>query len=330
MSEVQPTISVIVVSFNTRDLLRQCLLNLGAVAAGIRHETIVIDNGSQDGSAEMIEREFAGVNLISSSVNLGFAGANNLAFRQARGRYLVLLNSDAFPERDALQRAIDLMERHPRIAVGGGRLLCHDGSWQPSARQFPSPLNDLLCLSGLAARFPQSRFFGRADRTWADPAEPCDVDWVPGAFWIARREVIRQLGGFNEDYFLYYEEVDLCRRLKRAGYGVRYWPEIRVMHHGGESAKSLSTMRMSSFGSQLLLWRMRSGLIYYHRHHGGLTAWLVNRMEAWWHRARVLRNRLMPGNGAEAKIEESRTIVALLQQAWRETRGGRVSPPRPW
>jgi len=322
-----PLISVVIVSFNTRDLLRECLTSLIEECHGIAAEIFVVDNTSRDDSAGMVEREFPGVYLVRSEVNLGFAAANNKAFPLAKGRYVVLLNSDAFLRPNALKLAIEHMEAEPRTGLGGARLVGRDNSWQPSCRLFPSLLNDFLTLSGLSARFPHSRLFGRFDRTWADQNAAAEVDWVPGAFSIIRRNVLEEVGYFDESFFLYYEEVDLCRRIRQAGYAVRYWPDVEVIHLGGESSKTIQTLSMSKSGSQLALWRMRSAFLYYRKHHG-ITAWFARELERTWHRLRAWKNRAHPEPGGKA--EESRTLVRLLDQAWRETSGGSVSPPRPW
>jgi GT2 family glycosyltransferase len=318
-----PDVSVVVVSFNTCNLLRDCLTGLTKECAGIPAEIFVVDNVSRDGSADMVEREFPAVRLLRSDTNLGFAAANNRAFPLTTGRYIVLLNSDAFLHPGALRLAIGHMDAAPDVGLGGARLVGRDGSWQPSARCFPSPLNDLLTLTGLAARFPGSRFFGRFDRTWADQSVAADVDWVPGAFSIMRREALERVGFFDEAFFLYYEEVDLCRRICEAGFRIRYWPDVTVIHFGGESSKTVQTLTMSSSGSQLTLWRMRSAFLYYRKHHG-ITAWYMKQMEKLWHRFRALKN------GSNAKAEESRVLMSLLERAWAETSGGAVSPARPW
>ncbi len=319
----QPDVSVVIVSFNTRGLLRDCLHTLVREAGGVSYETLVVDSASRDGSADMVAREFPEVRLFRSDVNLGFAGANNVAFPECRGRYVVLLNSDAFLTSRALERSVAHMEATPRAGIGGARLVGRDGSWQPSARMFPSLLNDFLLLSGLADRFPKSRFFGRMDRAWADPLEACETDWVPGAYSIIRRSALEQVGYFDSRFFLYYEEVDLCRRFKDAGYQIWYWPDIVVVHLGGESSKTIRQLKMSSAGAQLTLWRMRSALLYYRKHHGW-QAWLAKELETMWHTLRARKN---PGN---SKAEESLEIVRLLDRAWDDTRGGAVSPARPW
>ncbi len=324
-----PDISVVVVSFNTRDLLRDCLSTLRVEAEGLASEVFVVDNTSRDGSADMVEREFPDVKLIRSAVNLGFGAANNRAFALATGRYIVLLNSDAFLKSGALRRSIDHMDSDPRVGLGGARLISADGSWQPSFRMFPSLLNDFLSLSGLAAKFPKSRFFGRQDHTWADQNQPTDTDWVPGAYSIIRRTVLEQVGCFDESFFLYYEEVDLCRRFKKAGHLIRYWPDVVVVHLGGESSKTVTSLTMSKSGAQLELWRMRSAFLYYRKHHGAL-AWLSRHVEAEWHRVRSWKNLVIPGSVHKVKAQESHKIIQLLNQAWRDTAGGVASPARPW
>jgi hypothetical protein len=227
-----PEVSVVVVSYNTREILRRCLARLQEEMAGIAGEVIVIDNASADGSPNMVATQFPQATLVRSIVNLGFAAANNRGFRIARGRFVVLLNPDAFLGPGALARAVAHMQRHPRAAMAGGRLMDPEGRLQPSGRLFPSLLNEVLVTTGLAARYPRSRLFGRFDRSWADPQAPARVDWVPGAFTIIRRDVLQELGGFDERFFLYYEEVDLCRRVAAAGHEIWYWPEIAVTHIG--------------------------------------------------------------------------------------------------
>jgi GT2 family glycosyltransferase len=329
--------SVIIVSFNTREILRACLSEL-FLAIRVRDiEVIVVDNASRDGSADMVAADFPQAQLLRSQTNLGFAAANNLAFRVAVGRYIILLNPDTLIAIYALDAALGHMDASPDVGLAGGRLVGRDGLNQPSARQFPSLFNELLVLSGLAARFPRSRLFGRFDRTWADPYLSAEVDWVPGAFVIIRHDALQQVGEFDERFFLYYEEVDLCRRFKKLGWKIWYWPDIEVEHLGGESSRTVENVEFTSSGSQLILWRMRSGLLYYRKHHGFLTTWLVAQLESGWHGLRAFKARhanertnLGDNQRCLAKEAESQRIVSLMRQAWQETLGGRVSPPRPW
>jgi GT2 family glycosyltransferase len=330
-------VSVIVVSFNTCDLLRGCLTSLREECArlpdGVSAEILVVDNGSRDGSAEMVAAEFSGagtpVRLIRSDVNLGFGVANNHAIESARGRYFVLLNSDAFFHSGALARAIAHMDADAAAGVGGARLVGRDGAWQPAARMFPSVLRDAFVLTGLASRFPRSRFFSAAERTWADPAAPAEVDWVTGAFMILRREALAASGLFDPAFFLYCEEVDLCRRVKRAGFHVRYWPDIVVTHLHGESSRQVDAQVFVENESQVVLWRMRSTFLYYRKHHGA-KVWLSRWFEEALYTLRFLRNRFSRSPARRERAREAAMLLCLLRRAWKETHGGRISPPVPW
>ncbi|MGA3047842.1 MAG: glycosyltransferase family 2 protein [Terracidiphilus sp.] len=322
-------VSVVVVSFNTRDVLRECLLSVYRETGSLAVQVIVVDNASTDGSAAMIEQEFPQAVLVLSEVNLGFGGANNLGFKSALGRYVVLLNSDAFLTEGSLERSVAHMDARPQAGLGGGRLIGRDGSWQPSARMFPSVFSDLIVLSGLAARFPQSRFFGRADRTWANQMEAASVDWVPGAYSIIRAEALAATGPFDPRFFLYSEEVDLCKRIKQKEYEVWYWPDIAVVHVGGESSRQIRSLEFSKSGAQLTLWRMRSTLLYYRKHHG-LTAWLAMLLEIIWYWIRSYRRQLSRDPDRRNSARADRRMVSTMSQAWHDTRGGRISPSQPW
>ena len=321
--------SIIIVSFNTRVVLRECLESVLRESAGLRVEILIVDNHSSDGSPEMVESEFPQVRLIRSDVNLGFGAANNVALEQARGKYFVLLNSDAFFEPNALKLAIKHMDETPGCGLGGGLLVGRDGAWQPSARTFHSVPGDLIVMTGLAAKFPKSKLFGDFDRTWADRNEAASVDWVPGAFSIIRPEAIRKVGSFDPTFFLYYEEVDLCRRIKSAGYSIWYWPDVVIVHIGGESSRQLKSLEFSSQAAQVVLWRMRSALLYYRKHHGW-QAWLAKWVETTMARITVMRNRLSSDPQRIERGKRYETLIALMNQAWKDTRGGRISPPRPW
>ena len=329
-AQTQPIdLSIVIISLNTQKVLRECMECLERESAGLAVETIIVDNGSRDDSVAMIRSEFPHVLLIESPENLGFGRANNLAFEQARGRYIVLLNSDAFLTPGSLKLSVEKMDRDASIGLAGGRLVGRDGSWQPSARMFPSILTDFFVLSGLSGKFPKSKLFGRFDRTWADQTQPAPVDWVPGAYSIIRREAIEKVGPFDPRFFLYYEEVDLCKRIQAAGYAIWYWPDVVVIHIGGESSRQMKTVQMSKSGSQLTLWRMRSTLMYYRKNHGW-KANLARRLETLWFGQRAFRRSRSKAAERRAGAESDRAHVALMEQAWRETNGGRISPPQPW
>ena len=329
IADGSPDVSIVIVSFNTRDVLRECLTSVVRECSGLHAEILVVDNASSDASSQMVQSEFPQATLIRSEVNLGFGAANNVALDRARGRYFVLLNSDAFFVPGSLKLAIKHMDDAPGVALGGCKLIGRDGSWQPSSRCFHSVLGDAIVLTGLAARFPKSRFFGRFDRTWADELKPTRVDWVPGAFCIIRPEALAKVGLFDPAFFLYYEEVDLCRRMHQAGLQVWYWPDIKVVHLGGESSRQLTSLEFSSRAAQVVLWRMRSTLLYYRKHHGAQVL-IAKWMEKGLYWITVVRNSLSRLPGRRERGRTGRKMLALMDEAWKDTAGGRVSPPRPW
>jgi GT2 family glycosyltransferase len=277
----------------------------------------------------MVSREFPEVHLIRSDHNLGFAAANNQAFSVARGRYVAMLNSDAWMRPDALARSVAHMDANPRVALASGRLVDLDNVCEASGRLFPSPLNKFLTMSGLAERYRSSRFFARGQRTWSDPFEAAQVDWVNGAYMIVRRSALEQVGDFDESFFLYFEEVDLCRRIRAAGFEVWLWPDVIVSHVGGASTRMMLKDDYKP-GAQVVSWRMRSELLYFRKYHGAFGAWCAMAIEVWWYRARMLRNSISSDRERAAKAADSRRIVTAMRDAWRATRGGKISPPRPW
>ncbi len=330
MSTAAPDVSIIIVSLNTRDVLRRCLKELAEEIADTPQytaEIFVVDNNSRDGSPAMVRDEFA------SSQAPRDRHQPRLRRRQQRrhARRQRPLHPPA-----QLRR---LPAARPRCAspwntwtptrrpvLGGARLIGEDGSWQPSARMFPAPLHEMITYAGLAAKYPKSKFFGHADRTWADPSHDASVDWVPGAFMIIRKTVLDEVGLFDENFFLYYEETDLCRRIRAAGHVVWYWPDIVVVHIGGESTRQSGHVVI---GSQLTLWRMRAMLLYFRKHHGS-QAGLMRALEGAYYRLRAWRNRLSSRPGSAERATANEALFAALNQAWRETKGGRISPPRPW
>lgn len=320
MPALKPEISIIIVSYNTAECLQRCIAHLEKEKDAL--EIIVVDNASTDDSANLIKTKFPFVKLISNRVNEGFGSANNRGAEKASGKYLVLLNSDAFPKPGALSTALKKMQENPKIGIGGARLIDAKEIPQHSARSFPSVLNDFLRLSGLADRFPDSRFFGHAEKTWMPQDKPMQVDWVTGAFMIIPKSLYQQAGGFDERFFLYYEEVDLCKKVKELGLQIWYWPDVIVEHIGGISSEQFSSRREK--------WRMQSALLYYRKHHGYWGACSAKWMEQTWHRLRILRNTVFNTSNSAEKIKESKAIIKLMEEAWQDTDKGTFSPAKPW
>ena len=324
-------LSVLIVTYNSAPLMDALLSQLQAEIHspnfGYQAEVLLVDNGSADGTAELVALHHPWVKLLPNRINLGFAAGNNLAAQSASGRHLLLLNPDAVPAAGALAQGIALMDAHPTVGLAGGALRNSRGEREPSARMFPTLRDEVFTMSGLAAKYPQSRTFARLDRRWADPEQDATVDWIPGAFVFLPRAVFQGLGGFDERFFMYYEEVDLCRRLQQAGYQVQYWPRLQAMHIGGASAKTVKRARVSRAGSQLESWRMRSAMLYYRKHHGLAGALGLLAIEWGWHKMRGLRAALRQ---QADKAADMATHCSQLRQAWADTRAGQVSPLKPW
>lgn len=323
-------LSILIVTYNSARLIDGLLGQLVAeIAAGLQAEVILVDNASRDDTVRAVRQRHNWVRLIASPTNLGFAAGNNLAAQYAQGDFLLLLNPDAIPHPGSLKRGVALMRENAQARLGltGGELIGADGSRQPSARMFPRLRDELFTLSGLAARYPSSRLFARLDRRWADPEQAAEVDWIPGAFVFIPTPVFTELGGFDERFFMYYEEVDLCRRMQAAGYHIHYWPTLKAMHIGGESAKTVKQARVSKSGSQLESWRMRSAMQYYRKHHGLVGVGGFFSIEWGWHKLRQIKALL---SGDRAKAQDFAMHCKQLQDAWHDTQSGTVSPERPW
>lgn len=243
-------ISLIVVSWNVKALLRDCLQSLvGAcqMAPDLTAEIIVVDSASTDGSPEMVRREFPQARLVASDQNLGYAGGNNAGAELAQGRYLFLLNPDTVLKPDALRRLVSYMDSHPSVGAVGPQLLWPDGTVQSSRRRFPS-LGSLFWESTLFGQwFPHNRHIARYHMQDVAPDQRQSVDWLVGAAILIRREAWRQVGPIDAAYFMYFEETDWCRRCCEAGWEIHYLPEAQIIHYEGKSSQQVMADRTIRF-----------------------------------------------------------------------------------
>ncbi len=269
MSSEAFDVTAIIVNYNTRALLAQCVDALRAGSVGLRLQIVIVDNGSRDGSQELLRSDFGDCELILNVDNVGFGRANNQAVAVARGRHLLLLNTDAFIEPAGVVRTVAYLDAHPECGLLGVRLVGRDGLLQPSCRYFPTPWNEFVGRAGLQRFFPRTRMVD--DMDW-DHATPRHCDWVPGCYYLVRRTVVDRVGLFDPRFFLYYEEVDHCRAVKAAGWEVTYCPETTVVHIGGESAKSDG--ELTEGGRQISSLQIESGMLYHRKHHGLAGLWL--------------------------------------------------------
>ncbi|NTW52129.1 MAG: glycosyltransferase family 2 protein [Chlorobiaceae bacterium] len=323
-------ITIVIVSYNTRDILRNCLEALYRHGTGSDMEVIVADNDSHDDSAAMVKEQFPKARLIANTKNLGFAAANNQAFLQARGRYIILLNPDAYIGPSSLGNVVKFMDDHPECGLCGGKIISPEGRLEPSARRFPSPLSKLLTLSGLSARFPSSPLFNRHEFGGFAHDTPMEVDWVPGTFTIIRKSMLDAIGAFDERFFIYYEETDLCLRARKAGWKIFFIPDAEVMHIGGACSKTRKDKTFDSAASQVLSFRMRSEWLYYRKNSGPGAVLASSGVEMLWYAIRYLKNLLLPTGDAQKKRTAAATTIRQVIQSLKDTKFGRFSPPIPW
>ncbi|MGH1363399.1 MAG: glycosyltransferase family 2 protein [Calditrichia bacterium] len=315
-------LSIIIVSYNTRDVLHECLRHVERYVEGIDSETFVVDNGSKDGSPEMVSKEFPWVKLIASSDNNGFAKGNNLAFEHASGEYVLLLNSDAYLKEGVLNSTLGFMEKHNKCGVLGIKMVGTDGDLQPSARMLPGAWKKFLVMSGIAARFPESPSLGGPDYTWWDHSSVKDVGWVVGAYFLIRRELVEQIGFLDERYFMYFEEIDFCLQAQRAGWRVVFFPEAEVIHLGGQSSGA-TKKRMSSTGKQLLNFRIESEFRYYRKNYGLAAVLASAGVELFWRSLVWCKNSLGGDEKQDMRREEAAVIVRLIVDTLRRDGFGR-------
>ncbi len=228
-------------NYNVKDFLSQCISSINKSITNLRYEIIVVDNASTDGSErifnELSESE-ENFSYIYSPKNVGFGKANNLGFEIAKGKYTLILNPDTLIETDTLQVMYDYMESNPDIGTSGCKVLNLDGTFQTACRRgFPTPWASFCKLFGLQRLFPKSKLFAKYNLSYLNEDETNDIDALIGAFMFTRTDMLRKINGFDDNFFMYGEDLDLCYRIKQAGYRVSYYPKTTITHFKGESSK---------------------------------------------------------------------------------------------
>ena len=323
-------VSVVIVSYNTRDILRNCLDALFEHGGGVEMEVFVVDNNSHDGSADMVKTDFPSVFVIANNQNLGFAAANNQAFVLAKGNYIILLNPDAYIRPLSIQNCIKFMDETPKCGLCGGKIISPAGTIEPSARRFPTALSKFLALSGLRGKFPQSRLLNYYEFGGFAYTKPLEVDWVPGTFTIVRKKMLDEIGYFDERFYIYYEETDLCMRAKKAGWTIYFIPDAEVMHIGGASSKTRKDKTFDNKAAQVLIFRMRSEWLYYRKNKGLVAMLAAAYVELLWYALRYTKNLLLPSRDGEKKRIAALLIIKQIVSSLQDTKFGSFSPPIPW
>ena len=263
---VVPDLSIVIVSWNVCEYLRSCLSSIVYNQGDLEVEVIVVDNGSVDGSTQMIRDDYPWVKLLECDENIGFPKGNNIGLRAAIGRYLLLLNPDTKIISDALPQMVAYLKKNEEVGVVGGQLLNSDGTIQSSRRRFPSVATAIFESTWLQPYAPR----GMIRRYYAEDLpldRPVEVDWLVGACLMTRQEVIAQIGYMDEAFFMYSEELDWCRRIKEAGWRIIYLPEAQIIHHVGKSSEQAETERHVNF--------QRAKLRYFRKYHGRLPTDLI-------------------------------------------------------
>jgi GT2 family glycosyltransferase len=231
-------LSVIIVNYNVRAFLENAIVSVCKASGGLQAEVIVVDNASDDGSVEMMRQKFPSVKLIVNEKNLGFATANNIALREAHGKYVLLLNPDTVVQEDTLHVMMEFLDQHPDVGLAGCKILNPDGTLQLACRRsFPTPWVAFTKIVGLSAVFPRSKTFSRYNLEYLDPDDTYEVDAVSGSFMFFRREIVEQVGTLDEQFFMYGEDLDWCYRTKKAGWKICYVHATQIIHYKGESAR---------------------------------------------------------------------------------------------
>lgn len=269
-------LGIVVVSYNTCELLRACLRSIYESTGDLAYEVCVVDNASSDGSPEMVAAEFPQVRLISNTDNVGYPRANNQGLRHfgfgegamARPRFALLLNPDTELPPDALIHMVDFMGAHSQAGIVGPKLVCPDGSLDLACRRsFPDPEVSFYRMAGLSRLFPGSRRFGRYNLTYLDPDQPAEVDAVVGAFMLVRREAIAGVGLLDEQFFMYGEDLDWAYRIKAAGWKVYYNPGVTVLHVKRAASRKSARAQIEFY---------RAMDIFYRKHYAEESPWWLH------------------------------------------------------
>ncbi len=251
-------LSVVIINWNTKELLLNCIRSIKDTTHKISYEIIVVDNGSHDGSQLAIKEQFPEVRLIENNQNLGFARANNIGISTSRGRYVCLVNSDVLVMDMCMDSMFEYLESNPSIAVLGPRLLNSDLTLQPSCKQLPTIWNNLCMALGLSSLFKRIRFFNGEHLSYFDHRKIMQMQALSGAFLMVRKLAIEKVGLLDEDFFIYGEEIDWCVRFRNRGYKIVFYPNAQAIHFGAGSS-SKEPMR---FYKELII----SKLKFYKKH----------------------------------------------------------------
>lgn len=275
-------VSIIIVAWNVKQLLYDCLKSVYDQTRDIEFEVIYVDNASEDDSVEMVKNEFPEVKIIVNDENQGFIKANNQAIEVANGRYVLLLNSDTIVLDNAIAKTVKFADAHPDAAVVGCRVLNPDMTLQRTCVMYHSPLNMFLSATYLYKLFPRSKFFGREEMTWWDFDDVREVETVSGCFSLVRTKAIEQVGLMDPIYFVYGDDPDWCYRFKKEGWKIMFTPEPEIIHYGGQTTKQVAReFSLQCCGSILIFIKKHKGAFAFYLARIFQTLFFLLRVPCW-------------------------------------------------
>lgn len=304
-------LSTVIVSFNTEPLLQRCLDAVCADTQSLNAEIFVVDNASTDGSPQIVAQRYPHVNLIANERNVGFAAANNQAIRQASGQFVLLLNPDAFVHPGAVPTLLRFMRSRPKAGFCGALLLNEDGTIQPSARRFPTPIRFLATRVRPLARLTGAHH-GFDMHGQQPPATPIAADWISGACLLVRSSTIEQVGPMDEGFFLYFEETDWCRRMHAAGWQGWLVPSACATHLLGASINPDRHAAQPFDGNHPRYW-LESRRRYMRRHHGLMGMWFTEAVDMAGNAFDWLRFRCRSDVASRRRAAAARQALACLR-----------------
>jgi len=263
------TLSIIIVNWNVKALLQRCVESILNYVKDVDYEVIVVDNCSQDGSQEYLKklsRKRNHIRAIFNEKNLGFGKANNQALKKTTGEFVLFLNPDTeLVKENGVEKIIELMKQNKKWGIVGCQLIGPDKEIQPSVRSFPTIFSQLMIILKLQYLFPKSKIFKKYFQTDFNYQKRKEVDQVAGSFILTSRKILNQVGGFDESFHLWFEDADFCYRVKKAGYQIIYYPEVKILHHGGKSFWQLMSIdRQRIYNKSLITYFQKHSYIWHY------------------------------------------------------------------
>lgn len=272
-------VSIIILNYNTKDLLLACLASIAKAKDSNTWEVIVLDNASTDGSFEAVKNEklnLKSLKIIQNEKNLGFAAGNNVGIRQAKGTYILLLNSDTEVSANTITETKSFLDEHPEAGAATCKLMLPDGTMDPAChRGFPTPWASFTYMVGLEKIFPHSQLFARYHLGFKDLHSPQEIDSPSGAFFMIRRTVIEKVGLLDEDYFMYGEDLDWAYRMKKAGFSIWFYPYASIIHRKKQSGREHVDPAVRKQTRQYFYDTMQ---LFYKKHYSRRYGWLLSQL----------------------------------------------------